>query len=281
MITPRERMADGEEALRTALESHAAQMWTALPGIISGFNPDAVTCSVQPAIQGTVTGQNGTETRVNLPLLVDCPVVFPRGGDFVLTFPVRAGDACLVVFSSRCIDGWWQGGEVAPPLATRMHDLSDGFVIPGPFAASGLTPAASTEDVQLRLLDGKAHVAIKPDQTIEAVNEQASVTLTADGSVKSVGATSVTADAPEITLAGGQSITLNAPQIVIKGNLTWTGHGGGAGTYAIAGQVNLDGSMHATGQVTTGGDQVAGGISQMHHTHTGVMPGSSSTGEPQ
>lgn len=279
MLTQRERQNDGEEALRTMMDSHAAQMWTALPGIITGFDPVAVTCSVQPAIKGVVTGSGGKQQQVDLPLLVDVPVVFMRAGDFVLTFPVRAGDACLVVFASRCIDGWWQQGDVAAPLSPRMHDLSDGFALIGPFSSAGLTPAVNIEDVQLRLLDGKAFVAIKPDQTIEAVNEKASVTLTPDGSVQSVGAKSVTADAPEIVLTGGQSIMLNAPQIVIAGNLTWTGHGGGAGAYAITGQLNLDGSMHATQQVVSGGDQVSGGISQIHHTHPGDSGGT--TGEAQ
>lgn len=256
----RERMGDNEEALRSAMEAHAAQVWTALPGIIQSFAPKAVTCTVQPAIQGSITGQNGQTQQTNLPVLVDVPVVFPRGGGFVLTHPVTAGDACLVIFASRCIDGWWQGGDVAPALSQRMHDLSDGFAFVGPFTAAGLTPPVNTEDVQLRSLDGKVFIGIKPDQTIEAVNPQASVTLSPGG---------------DIELTGASSIKLKAPQIIIAGNLTWTGHGGGAGEYNIAGQVNLDGALASTG------DQVAGGISQVQHTHTGVQPGSGNTGEPQ
>ena len=47
-----------------------------------------------------------------------------------MTFPIKTGDECLVVFACRAIDVWWQSGGVQPPAETRMHDLSDGFVIP-------------------------------------------------------------------------------------------------------------------------------------------------------
>lgn len=256
----RERMGDEEEGLRSALDAHAAQLWTALPGLVQSFDPQAVTCTVQPAVMGTITTQAGQSKEAALPLLVDVPVVFARGGDFVLTCPVRAGDACLVVFAARCIDGWWQGGDVAPAMDARMHDLSDGFAIVGPFAASGLTPPASAEDVQLRSLDGQVFIAIKPDQTIEAVNPQASLTLTPGG---------------EATIKAASAIKLDAPNIIIKGNLTWTGPTGGAGAYSITGDMQLNGQLASTG------DQVAAGISQTGHTHGNVEPGSSSTGGPQ
>lgn len=278
----RERIEDPIEAQRAAQDGRQAELWTALPGIVQSFDPVAHTVTVQLCIKGSITGPDGKTTQVNLPVLPDVPVVFPHGGGFSLTYPLKNGDEVLVVFGARCIDAWWQSGGVQAEAELRMHDLSDGLAIPGPWSqARKLDPPMHTEHVQLRTDDGKAYVAIRPDQTIEAVNEKASVTLTPDGSVQSVGAKSVTADAPDIVLTGGQSITLNAPQIVIAGNLTWTGHGGGAGAYAITGQLNLKGSMDVTQTVTSGGDQVAGGISQINHTHTGVMPGGGNTGQPQ
>ena len=40
-------------------------------------------------------------------------MVFPGGGGFALTFPVAAGDECLVVFASRCIDDYETGVRLA------------------------------------------------------------------------------------------------------------------------------------------------------------------------
>ncbi|MFW8450019.1 Gp138 family membrane-puncturing spike protein, partial [Klebsiella pneumoniae] len=71
--------------------------------------------------------ESGAQVSVNLPLLVDVPVVFPRGGGCTLTFPVKPGDECLVIFADRCIDFWWQSGGIQEPVDERMHDLSDAF----------------------------------------------------------------------------------------------------------------------------------------------------------
>lgn len=51
---------------------------------------------------------------------------------------------------------------------------------------------------------------------------------------------------------------------------------GGEGAVAT---INAD--MQINGSVASTGDQVAGGISQTGHTHTGVQPGSGNTGKPQ
>ena len=37
---------------------------------------------------------------------------------------------------------------------------------------------------------------------------------------------------------------------------------------------------HFTGQITSDGDQIADGVSQINHIHTGVRPGPGNTGKP-
>ena len=43
----------------------------------------------------------------------------------------------------------------------------------------------------------------------------------------------------------------------------------------------MNANLSINGSVTSTGDQTAGGISQVNHTHTGVEPGGGSTGKPQ
>lgn len=74
-------------------------------------------------------------------------------------------------------------------------------------------------------------------------------------------------------IKAGEGIVLDTPQTTITGNLTATGEKGNA--ISMTGNVQLDGSLTSTG------DQVANGISQTNHTHTGVQPGSGDTGKPQ
>lgn len=254
----RERIDDPVEATRAALDGRQSEIWTALPGIIQSFDPIALTVTVQVTVQGSITAPDGSVSRVNLPVLPDVPVAFPHGGGFSLTYPLKGGDEVLVIFASRCIDAWWQSGGVQPPAEQRMHDLSDGIAIPGPWSqARKLVPPADTENVQLRTDDGKAHLTMMPDYTIRAQNPQASVELTPGG---------------DVTLQGSGTITLDAPQIVLKGNITTMGQSG-PGTVSMKGDISLQGSL------TSSGDQVAGGISQTGHTHVGCQGGS--TGGPQ
>lgn len=178
----REKYVDPEENLRIALDGHQARVWTAIPGIIESFNASALTCSVQPSVSGEVRGKDGSVSAINMPLLLDCPVVFPGGGGCTLTFPLSPGDECLVVFSSRCIDSWWQLGGVRGQARKRMHDLSDGFVLPGcrsqprKFTASGKT--------QLRTDDGLTLIEIESG----AVRIKAT-TVTIDGNLNVTGTT--------------------------------------------------------------------------------------------
>lgn len=109
------------------------------------------TVSLKPAIQAQQQSITGVWTNVALPVLVDCPIVFPGGGGFEFTFPIAAGDEGIVIFASRCIDAWWQQGGVQPQAELRMHDLSDGMFLPGMFSQARLpSPAPSTSVPQLR-----------------------------------------------------------------------------------------------------------------------------------
>ncbi|WP_427150976.1 Gp138 family membrane-puncturing spike protein [Klebsiella pneumoniae] len=148
-------------------DAHLAQaimsaMRVSIPGIIQSFDPDAVTAVIQPAIKGVEHDASGAEVSVNLPLLVDVPVIFPRGGGCTLTFPVKAGDECLVIFADRCIDFWWQNGGIQEPVDERMHDLSDAFCIVGPQSQAKKIGGISTSAVELRSDDGETKLSLNP-----------------------------------------------------------------------------------------------------------------------
>lgn len=145
-----------------------------------------------------------------------------------------------------------------PPPDSRMHDLSDGMAIIGPRSqAKKLNPPVDTENVQLRMDDGKASVTIKPDMTLDMRNESGSLVIDPAGA---------------ITLEAGASLTIKAPRVTIEGDLTATGAGGAAGKVNMRGKVNLEGTLDATGDMTAEGKSVA------HHTHPGDSGGT--TGEP-
>src|SRR6185312_4825399 len=186
-MDPKERYNDSEEALRTAVEGLLAKTWTAMPGIVQSFDRVKMTCEVQPAILGQQRAEDGSIQNVQIPLLLDVPIVFPSAGGYSLTFPVQQGDEVVVVFADRCIDGWWQSGGVQAQAELRMHDLSDGFAIAGirsqPRVLSG---GVSTNSCQLRTDDGTAFIDLSPGRiklVATNINIEASsrATIGADG----------------------------------------------------------------------------------------------------
>ena len=168
-MDPRERMDDLRVVLRTALDSWQGQLWTALPAMVNSYDATKMTVSAQPTIQARVLSQSGTWTNTTLPLCQDCPVAFPSGGGFTMTFPIAQGDEGILVFSSRCIDNWWQLGSsmsnpAQPQAEFRMHDLSDGMFIPGLFSQKRKLANASTSVVQIRSTDGNTLFEVGPQE---------------------------------------------------------------------------------------------------------------------
>jgi len=202
-----ERLNPFEPAIMAAIEGSRAGLWTALPGIIDSFDSGAMTCEVQPAIEGLGEMPDGTTTPRVMPLCLDCPVVFPAGGGVTMTFPLAAGDECLIVFAAKCIDAWWQQGGVQPQAELRMHDLSDGFVIPGPRSQPRVLADVSTSAVEIRSDDGATKIALDPEaQTVDikapgGASIEADVTIT--GTLHVSG--NITSDADVI--ASGKSLT--------------------------------------------------------------------------
>lgn len=136
--------------LKVMMDGRQASMWTCLPGIITKVDRSEYTCQVQPAIQGVITDEDGNQQYVELPELLDVPIVFPRAGGVIITLPLAVDDEVLVVISSRCIDSWWQSGGIQKPMELRMHDLSDGFAIPGP-CSQVMTPGTDFSNSRIEV----------------------------------------------------------------------------------------------------------------------------------
>lgn len=196
----RESGGDFMEALASAMEGKQAEIWTALPAVLESFDASKRTCEVQPTIQARFVDELQQVQWLTLPLLVDCPVMFPGGGGFVLTFPLVKGDEGIVVFSSRCIDAWWQQGEVQVQADLRMHDLSDGFFIPTVRSVPHVEAGISTTDVTLRSVDpGGPMVTLKPDGSAHVTSP---VLVTLQAPLVNVQATTAIVEAPEVSISG-------------------------------------------------------------------------------
>lgn len=242
---------DKGEIQRILMEGHQATVWTALPCIISSFNPGAVTVECVPSIQGSFTKPDGTVYNVTMPTLVDVPVCFPRGGGYTMTFPIVPGDECLVVFSSRCIDGWWQSGDTAPPTEHRMHDLSDGFAIVGPFSQKTKISNISTTTAQFRSDDGKLFVDLDHAGGIATVTAPTQIIM----------------NAPIIVMNAATHVEMNTPLTEIDGIIQVLN------TSGVATASTVNGTLRATGDVFA----ATIGLQEHHHSASG---GTGNSGPP-
>lgn len=176
-----ERTNDREEALRVALSGWQEGINVAMPGIVQSFDANDMTASVQPALQYTMRQPSGALVQVTLPLLVKCPVQFIGGGSYVLTFTPMEDDECLVVFAQRCIDAWWQNGDVQPQAEYRLNDWSDGFCIPGFRSVPRVVGNILTTGTELRSVDRTRRITLNDDGSCDLLNAAGSVILGADG----------------------------------------------------------------------------------------------------
>lgn len=246
-VSPQSLAGGEQQAMKVLSDSIFSMLRVSLPGIIESFDPIACTCTVQPALKGQNADELGNMKSAPLPLLVDVPVIFPRGGGCTITFPVKAGDECLVVFSDRCIDFWWQSGGVQEPVDPRQHDLSDAFAIVGPQSQANVIGNISTTTMQMRTDDGAAYIELDPNS--HAIN------LVAPGGL------SVTTPLAKFSQA-----------VTISGLLTWAG--GMVGSIAAGTAAKITGAIQFLGSLTSNGKDISD-----QHTHSGVQIGSGNSGK--
>ncbi|SDV49073.1 phage baseplate assembly protein V [Chitinasiproducens palmae] len=245
-MDPRERQDDLIEALQAASDGAQARIWTAFPGVVQSFDPTTQTATIQPSVRARFRDETGEVASVDLPLLTNCPVQFPAGGNCTLTFPLGPGDEALMVFSSRCIDAWWQGGGIEEQVEYRMHDLSDGFAIPGIRSVPRALPGLSATCTQLRSDDGSTFIELNPSTK--------AVRVVAPGGFE--------VDAPTSVFTG---------ETVVQGLLTYAaGLAGSGGSHATA---TITGIVNVVGQIIANGKRV-----DDSHRHSGVEPGDGTSG---
>lgn len=163
---PQTQVADPD--LRALLNAHRREIFSSLNchqvGEIVAFNSAKQTATVKIGMSKQVvdyTKNPPAYINKNYPLLTDCPIFIPSGGTGYLTFPVAAGDPCLVLFNDRDLDNWFKGGPGSPPNGTRAHDLSDGLVLVGFRHEADAIVGYDTTSAVLAYAGGKLKIADK------------------------------------------------------------------------------------------------------------------------
>lgn len=202
---------------------------------------------------------------LDTPVIYNVPVLFQSAGGGLLSFPIKVGDAMLIVISQRAISQWLIGdGSPVSSIDIDNFEITDALAIPGLYTTStNLKP--NTIDVELKFAGNSVRLTPAGDIFADAPNN---VTVTAGNNIAASASNAITAQA-------GSSATITAPTITLNGNVT------------INGSVNLNGNTTTSGNVSVGGNLAVSGTSTnagvnvgSNHTHTGVDSGSGTSGPP-
>jgi hypothetical protein len=114
------------------VDAASEQVRCAVPGVFTSVAADLRSAAVQPAI----SRQNSASADPSIP---DVPIMFPRWRGGSITWPVQAGDQCLLVFADRSLDEWEDAGgsRVTTPDDPRTHDITDAIAIPIGIGSTG------------------------------------------------------------------------------------------------------------------------------------------------
>lgn len=149
--------------LKATMEKYMKSVDGMLPAVVVSYNRVTNRATVAPAINMVMTN-NEQVTRAQL---ANIPVLAIGGGDFVLTFPLKAGDTGWIEASDRDISTWLQGGgkRRSQPNTHRTHSFSDGRFIPDKLADFTLPPEAEG-GVCLQHKSGATAVIILEDKVL-------------------------------------------------------------------------------------------------------------------
>jgi len=262
--------------IKHGIANRIKELHTSMPGIVQSFDAELQTASIQPAVRRVFITREGTDEILapsDLPILINVPVQFPRGGGFSLTFPVKKGDECLIVFAERALDSWHKFGGLQDPNAKRFHSLSDATAFVGLSSLPNKVPNYDPVNTQIKKDDGTAVISINEDSTISitadsdiTATSQANIKADAVGNIDAIAAGDITLECVNLSatatgtaeITATTSATITAPTITLNGNVII----GGTLAQGAGGAATMSGGMGVTGTLTNNGTDVGS-----NHTH--------------
>lgn len=153
------------DSLVEAIRAGIVEVHTALPGEIVNFDATTQTASVQLCIQREVVDSTDTITQLD-----EVPVMIQCGGGFSVTFPLTAGDPCLILFIERGLDNWYLDGGCQAPETRRHHHYSDAICLPGLRPAPSALANYDATNLTIRTDDGQTQLCITPNGEFALTN---------------------------------------------------------------------------------------------------------------
>ena len=205
-----------------------------LPARIVEYFAETQTATIQICAETLYSDASTTSGLANREPLEGVPVQTPSGGGWAITFPIEAGDTCILFFSQVGYDHWLyedkdKAGTLAglpKPWLRRQFSDSDGLAIVGLNTLPRAITDLSTSGSQWRNKNNTQNIHLKDNLDIE-LNTTASVTVNAS--------TKLVINAPNVEVNSAVSTIVTSPTVEVTGNLVVGGTIVSTGTVTGAG----------------------------------------------
>ena len=137
-------MSSMQAALDAYMASALSSVHTALPGKVVSYDEGKHRAKVKPATRMLI--DNGVQ--IELPELLDVPVIFPSAKSFDLEFPLDKDDGVLLIFQELDISEWKSGERTPTAITSSRFNLDAAVAIPGLFSkpTEGKARITATKD---------------------------------------------------------------------------------------------------------------------------------------
>ncbi|MFJ4352742.1 Gp138 family membrane-puncturing spike protein [Pseudomonas sp. NPDC089428] len=236
-----------EDYISGELHNHNEATRTAFPAKVIG-----TTGRFTATIEVSVWRKDDEGESMDDTYIINVPIAPHRTANSLIYMPVKVGDTGYCVVMDNNIDNYkiMNNTQSINTANNRMKDAMDSVFVPG------LAPfAVLNEQMNNLVLGNDANDLLIVHNAGSA--QEAQLVLKADGNVEVHSQFTVKVIGKDIELSATDSITISAQQMNVNvAQTNWTGQG------------------YVTGEWTVNG------IPMSTHVHTGVTPGTGSTGIP-
>lgn len=233
------------------------QINTCIPAIVDTFDSATQRISARPAIRGKFINPDDFSVQYfDYPKITNIPLSIqwsPNIGG--ITYPIKSGDICTLIFSQRSLDNFLISGKTSNPFdpadskytEIRLFDLTDAMCFPGIITNNLQIQGYNNDAIEVRTVDGLKKVSVSENE----------LTMQAGTSIIKVTEAGIDMTALQININGNVNIispaatTITAPATTITAATTLSLSGGGSSSIiATSEAIDLNSStVRANGKV--------------------------------
>ena len=133
---------EDKDVIKEWIRKGGENIHVSMIGKIESYNPQTNRASITPV--GTMTCPDWQELQY--PTIHNVPIQYPcgNGGKSGVTFPIKQGDTCIIIFADHQIENFLSG-EKSDDM--RNHSMNDAYAIPTLFSDSVPTLKSNPNDV--------------------------------------------------------------------------------------------------------------------------------------